>query len=140
MIDRRGYGDQRFGRLKVFGALALVAFAVTLAMIIGNRLSNEALSVLAGAVCGVGAAIPTSLIILSVSRRREGPRERRVLQATRQPAAYPPVVVVAPPATQHQPGGWNALPPSLGAPAGRHFTVVGGSPIDQEVMADERGY
>lgn len=140
MIDSRGHGDQRFGRLKVLGALVLVAFAVTLAMIIGNRLSNEALSVLAGAVCGVGAAIPTSLIILSVSRRRNEPRERPVPQASRRAGAYPPVVVVAPAATQHQPGGWNALAPSLGVPAGRHFTVVGGSPMDQEVMVDEHGY
>ena len=140
MIDSRGYHDDRWGRLKVIGALLLVAFGVTLAMIIGNRLSNEALSVLAGAVCGVGAAIPTSLIILSVNRRREEPRDRPLPQEPRQSGTYPPIVVVAPPATQHQSSGWNALPLSLGAPAGRHFTVVGGLPVDQEVLVDERGY
>jgi hypothetical protein len=140
MIDGGSYGDRWAGRLKAFGALVLIALAVAFAMVVGNRLSDEALSVLAGAVCGVGAAIPTSLIILSATRRHNRPHERPAPQATRQTAACPPVVVVAPQATQQHPGGWTALPSPLSGPATRRFTVVGGSPIDQEVMADERGY
>jgi len=51
---------------------------VKLAVLLGNRL-NEALAVLTGAVCGVGAAIPTSLIVVAVSQqRRNGENERRV--------------------------------------------------------------
>ena len=40
-------------RLKIFAGLAATVFSVTLAVVIGNRLSDEALAVLAGAVCGV---------------------------------------------------------------------------------------
>jgi hypothetical protein len=122
-------------RLKIFAGLVAMGFAVTLAAIVGSRLSDEALAVLAGAVCGVGAAIPTSLLIVAVSRRRE---ERHVQPLSMPQGPYPPVVVVAPPSVQQQPGGWNTLPPSLTAPMQRQFTVVGGAQGDAEVMFDER--
>ena len=111
-----------WGRMKIFAGLVTMAFAVTLAVIVGSRLSDEALAVLAGAVCGVGAAIPTSLLIVAVSRRRD---ERRAQPPAQQQATYPPVVVVAPPGGQRRPGDWNALLPSLAAPVQRHFNVVG---------------
>ncbi len=122
-------------RVKIFAGLVAMAFAVTLAVIVGSRLSDEALAVLAGAVCGVGAAIPTSLLIVAVSRRQD---ERRVQPPAPQAGPYPPVVVVAPPGGQQRPNDWNMLPPSLAAPAQRHFTVVGGEPVDAEVMSYER--
>jgi hypothetical protein len=120
--------------LRVFAGLLVTGFTVTLAVIVGNRLSDEALAVLAGAVCGVGAAIPTSLLIVAVSRRRDrGPEPRR--QQSVAQGAYPPVVVVTPPGGQGRSGGWNALPPSVSSslqpPMERHFTVVGGSPADE---------
>jgi hypothetical protein len=124
----RGRG---WGHMRVFAGLVTMAFAVTLAVVVGRRLSDEALAVLAGAVCGVGAAIPTSLLIVAVSRRRD---ERRVQPPVSQQGPYPPVVVVAPPGGQQRPSGWNALPPSLAAPMQRHFTVVGDAPVDAEVM------
>ena len=128
----RGRG---WGRVRIFAGLVMMAFAVTLAVVVGSRLSDEALAVLAGAVCGVGAAIPTSLLIVAVSRRRD---ERRVQPPVPQQGLYPPVVVVAPPGGQQWPNGWNALPPSLAAPMQRHFTVVGGAPVDAEVMTHGR--
>lgn len=122
-------GNRDIGkRLKVFAGLAVAVFATTLAIVVGNRLSDEALAVLAGAVCGVGAALPTSLLIVSVSRRRD---ETRVQPPTQ--GVYPPVIVVTPPGSQQRSDGWNALPPSLSAPVQRQFTVVGGTPIDTEV-------
>jgi len=126
----------RWSRLKLLAGMGAMVFAVTLAVVVGNRLSDEALAVLAGAVCGVGAAIPTSLLIISVSRRRD---EQRVQPPASQ-AAYPPVVVVAPPAGQPRHGAWNALPPSLAAPMQRDFTVVGGTSMsaDAEVLSNER--
>jgi hypothetical protein len=117
-------------RLRVLVGLAVMMFAVTLAVIVGSRLSDEALAVLAGAACGVGAAIPTSLLVIAVSRRRDEPR---VQQAVSQ-GPYPPVIVVTPPGGQQRPGGWNALPSSLSAPVERHFTVVGGAAADAEVV------
>ena len=132
-MDRGGRGN----RLKIFAGLVTMAFAVTLAVIVGNRLSDEALAVLSGAVCGVGAAIPTSLLIVAVSRRRD---ERRAAAPAPQPSPYPPIVVVAPPGGQQRPSDWNALPPSLSAPGRRHFNVVGEEPFDAEVMRHERYY
>ncbi len=128
-------------RLKIFAGLAAMAFAVTLAVIIGNRLSDEALAVLAGAVCGVGAAIPTSLLIVAVTRRRDEVRAPRT-PAPQYQGSYPPVVVVTPPGGQQGAGAWNALPPSLNAPPlsapQRHFTLVGGSPVEPETTVYHR--
>ncbi|HEY72068.1 MAG: hypothetical protein B6I35_01400 [Anaerolineaceae bacterium 4572_32.2] len=119
-----------WNRLKVFVGLAALVFAVTLAVVIGNRLSDEALAVLAGAVCGVGAAIPTSLLIVAVSRKRDGETKEQARIAMPPQGAYPPVIVVAPPGGQQRANGWNMLPPSLSAPMQRNFTVVGGTPVD----------
>ena len=123
-------------RLQIFAGLAATAFAVTLAVIIGNRLSDEALAVLAGAVCGVGAAIPTSLLVVAVTRRRDEARAPTTMVAPQ--SSYPPVVVVAPPGGQQGANGWNALPPSFNAPIQRHFTVVGGSQVDTEAAVYPR--
>jgi len=145
-MDERRNRNSGWSRLKMFAGLVVMAFAVTLAVIVGNRLSDEALAVLAGAVCGVGAAIPTSLLIVAVTRRRDEQRyfgepfgcaqdrPSRAIQPSVPQGVYPPVVVVAPPGGQQHPGAWNALPPSLTIPMQRHFTVVGGSPVDTEVM------
>ena len=123
-------------RLKIFAGLATTAFAVTLAVLIGNRLSDQALAVLAGAVCGVGAAIPTSLLVVAVSRWRDGPRAPPMAPVPQNP--YPPVVVVAPPGGQPGSTAWNTLPPSFNTPVQRHFTVVGGSSVDGEMVAHNR--
>jgi len=123
--------------LKVFAGLVVVAFAMTLAAVIGNRLSDQALAVLAGAVCGVGAAIPTSLLIVAVSRRRQD-EQRAQPPAVYPQGAYPPVVVVTPQGGQQRYDGWNGLPPSLAAPMQRNFTVVGGTPANTEVNEYER--
>ena len=75
--------------MKKVAIIALIAFAVTLAVIIGQRMSTEAMAVVVGVACGVVASIPTSLLILAVSNRR-GERE------VRQRRDYPPVVIVNP--------------------------------------------
>lgn len=121
-----------WNRLKLFVGLVTLAFAVTLAVLIANRLSDESLAVLAGAACGVGAAIPTSLLVVAVSQKRDGRNEERVQPSVSPQGAYPPVVVVAPSGAQQRFDGWNALPPSLSAPMQRTFTVVGGAPADTE--------
>jgi len=123
-------------RLRVFAGLAVTAFAVTLAVIVGNRLSDEALAVLAGAVCGVGAAIPTSLLIVAVSRQREG-QAHPAMPMSASGGPYPPVVVIAPPGGQRASDAWNTLPSVLGEPQQRHFTVVGGTlPQGEAVVYD----
>jgi hypothetical protein len=143
--DRQEERVSRWGRLKAFAGLVTVALVVTLGLVVGNRLSDEALGVLAGAVCGVGAAIPTTLIVVAVTRRRDGPEPRRMPGQSQgdwsRPNPYPPVVIVSPPAGQQRSyQNWNALPPSLSAPMERNFTVVGGASVGREGVRydDER--
>jgi hypothetical protein len=138
-MEEQGRRNRGGWRLKIVGGLVAVAFAVTLAIIVGNRLSDESLAVLAGAVCGVGAAIPTSLLIVAVTRRRD---ETRTMQQPGAPygqyGQYPPVVVVTAPGTQQQAGGWNALPSSMATlPMERHFTVVGSPEFGKEASGRE---
>ena len=133
MNDVRNQNHDR-NRLYILAGLVVTAFGVTLALIIGNRLSDEALAVLAGAVCGVGAAIPTSLVVVAVSRRDES-RARPSVPSPYQ-GSYPPVVVIAPPGVQQQrTNAWNGLPPSFNTPTQRQFTVVGGAPAEGERVA-----
>ena len=72
--------------MKKLVAVILVAFAVTLAVVVGNRMSTDAMAVVIGIVCGVGASIPTSLLIMAVTSRRETREERGQ-------ASFPPVVI-----------------------------------------------
>ncbi len=114
--------------LKTIGAITAAAFAITLAVLIGDRLSTEAMAVLAGAVCGVGAAIPTSLLIIAVTQR--------IRQAEPTPAPRPqftqPTMMMIPPMPIQQPPA--APPPATwkAAPIGRHFTVVGDAGMGEE--------
>lgn len=130
--------SRRWGRLKTFIGVFGAAFAVTLALVVGYRLSAGALGVLAGAVCGVAAAIPTSVIVVAVTRRRDGSQPahyRNVPQQGLNDGSYSPVIVVSPHGA-HQGGyftGYGA-PPSLSAPIERDFRVVGGAAIDGEGM------
>lgn len=118
------------------------AFAVTLAVIIGQRLSAEAMAVTVGVVAGVAASIPTSLIVVWFATRtvlatREMPRP--VAAPTPQPE---PRVVMMPQAAQfgmpmaQNYAGFPAqayMPPTmpqLQMPAQfapRQFNVIGGS-------------
>jgi len=115
-------GSRLAGRLRIFAGVVAITFTVTLAVLISQRLSDEAMAVLAGAVCGVGASIPTSLLVVWVTRRRQEQQTSRPL-----PGVYPPVIVVQPPP---QPGVINPQPSAYLAPymppAQREFTVVGG--------------
>ena len=115
--------------MKKVAILALVAFAITLAVIIGKRMSTDAMAVVIGVGCGVVASIPTSLLILAVTNRRE---ERQV---HRQPN-YPPVVIVNPGSNQPR---YLQQPPfqtPLSQGQERQFRVIG----DEDVVLDERRY
>jgi len=117
-------GSRQGGRTRLFLGAVVIAFVVTLAVIIGQRLSDQAVAVLAGAVCGVGASIPTSLLIAWVTRRRHEARPVQPQQST-----YPPVVVIQSPPHAGQPalpqGGY--MPPYVQPtpPTPREFTIVG---------------
>ena len=120
--------------------LGVVAFAVTLAVYVGTHLSNEAMTVLTGAACGMGAVLPAVIIgALSLSRRRDA--DRAVPPSPRLPAIapyaasqYPPVIVIASPnALPAGAGGWQGMyPQEFNAPVGaRQFSVIGEEGVGQ---------
>ncbi len=85
--------------------LGLIAFGVTLAVIVGRRLSAESMAVIVGVVAGVAASIPTSLIVVWVAARpAPGSRPAPAPVESAAPAGQPRIVVVQPsPAAQPLP-------------------------------------
>ena len=111
--------------------LGLLAGIVTLAIIIGERMSTDAMAVMVGVVFGVAASIPTSLLIALAARgsRRPEPPYRRDDYQPSPPA--PQIYVVNPghaapglpgpaqPALPQPPGGYYMAEPA------RRYKVVG---------------
>jgi hypothetical protein len=137
--------------IRQFLYLCLLAFVVTLSMIIGWRLSDQAMAVIVGVVAGVAASIPTSLLVVwAVLRARAAGGLAEGALADQPAAANPPAasaqprvifVHAAPAAAPTAP----ALPPGQGSytvlsayaapePTAfnglplepRHFTILGG--------------
>jgi hypothetical protein len=110
---------------------------VALAAIVGNRLSNDALAVVVGAVCGISASIPVTIGLVIAASRNWG-REENVRDAERgydygsnRYALQPPMVIFAPPQPAQLPYGFPQgqyvapmSAPALGAP--REFKIIGG--------------
>jgi len=109
-------------------AAIVLAFAVTLAVVVGNRMSTEAMAVVVGVVCGVAAGIPMSMLLLLIlNRRSQAVEEPSYGPVGSRQGAYPPVVVIQ--------GGSTApnglMPPYYSSqwptqePAQRRFHIVG---------------
>ena len=125
-------------------ALSIIAAGVTLAIVIGQRMSTDAMAVVVGVVFGVAASIPTSLLIVAATRgRRDESRysstaTRSIGPDPRLPAVAPQIYVISP-SMQHPgqaavpwqiPGGMlPQLPPpqngTFSADSSRRFKVVG---------------
>jgi hypothetical protein len=110
----------------VIVALAITAFAVTLAVMIVNRLSDQQVAVLTGAVCGAGLALPLGLAIGAYAATS------RPARRPEQPA--PPIIYMTPPPAPVAP---PAPPRSIEmgdypAPARRAFNVIGDSDFAEE--------
>ena len=110
--------------IKAILGIFTFTLAIALAVLIGDRLSIEAMAVLAGAVCGVGAAIPTSLLIIAVTQQRAR-QYTKTTPAPQQPQYTPPIVMMTPP-VQIQPAT-PTPPPAIweDTPIQRRFHVVG---------------
>ena len=108
--------------------LTMLTFTITLAIVVGNRMSAEAMAVVVGMVCGVAAGIPTGLLFLFALCRHDRRRQEwEQGQAVRN--GYPPVVVFQGGTPQVLPAGpqaghWLAQAP--GPPVQRVFHLVGG--------------
>jgi hypothetical protein len=116
----------------VLGLILVIALAI----VVGKRMSSEAMAVVVGVVCGVAASIPTAVLLLVGLSRRDRQRMEEPDAHYRQ-GSYPPVVVIQggapqalPPALQS--GYWPSAPPD--ASRQREFNLVG----DGEYWHEER--
>ncbi len=110
--------------LRWSGVWGVAAFGATLAVIVGVRLDQAALAAMVGVICGVGTSIPTSLLIVSLLRRKE---ERQGARSRGQAINHsPPVVVIAAPAGSQlrQPMTWSDEHITA-MPAQRQFSIIG---------------
>jgi hypothetical protein len=80
--------------VKRVATLLALAFVIALAVVVGTRLSSDAIAVLVGVVAGVAASIPTALILIVVTRRDDADEEEAYYDERRRES--PPVIVVAP--------------------------------------------
>jgi hypothetical protein len=110
--------------------LVSLGFAVTLAVVVGKRMSTEAMAVVVGVICGVAAGIPMSLLIMLIvnrSRQQPCPDEWAGAQVGNRPGTYPPVVVIqggtAAPSGLLSP--YYPIPAPTQQPVQRQFRIVG---------------
>lgn len=118
--------------------LILLGFGVALAIVIGQRMSTDAMAVVIGVAVGVAASVPTSLLLIALLRkerqsfRQEQPRDMPYGAYAGYPQALPqqPNIIVLDPSQLA--GMRNAqmqtpLPPPEYAPDGgmRRLRVVG---------------
>lgn len=109
---------------KVLVAVVSIVFAVTLAVVVGNRMSAEAMAVVVGVACGVIAAIPMSVLMLVVTQRMRA-REEYGEDHSRQ-REYPPVIVIqggTPAPREMFPSAY--VPPMVEHGAPRDFRMIG---------------
>ena len=109
----------------------MLAFGVTLAAIVGQRMSADAMAVVIGVAVGVAASVPTSLLLVALLRRE------RVGAWRAEPPAAPaaqlpaPTVIVLNPAdllgARRAPPYVPLPPPELSAADGgmRRLRIVG---------------
>lgn len=112
--------------MKKLLGLAIIAAGVTLAVIIGQRMSTDAMAVAIGVVFGVAASIPTSLLIVAATRgRREEVSYRRPDFPPPSVQAPPPQIYIVSPnggTTQQAPWLPGGIPAQLPLPPGGYYT------------------
>lgn len=114
--------------------VASTAFAMTLGVVVGQRLSTETMAVLLGVLAGALASIPTSLLVMWIAARHwlrpppappAPPAEPRIVVV---PNFQPPPTAPAPPAYREPPRDLPTMP--LPESSGRRFTIIGGEDDD----------
>ncbi len=77
--------------------LILLGFGVALAIVIGQRMSTDAMAVVIGVAVGVAASVPTSLLLVALLRKERGSYERR-MEPPREMGygPYPPALMQQP--------------------------------------------
>jgi hypothetical protein len=141
-MDQSSGGGLEIGGGPGLKQAALVLGAVfvgVLAIVVAKEMSAEAMAVVVGVICGVAAAIPTSLLLLVVLTRSERRRYDREDHQKSQ-GQYPPVVVIQGGSPQGLPPGhagdyWprpEPWPPAQAPMDSRQWHVVGGEELLDE--------
>jgi hypothetical protein len=118
-------------------ALALVGvFVLALAVVVAKRLSADAMAVVVGIVCGIGASIPTGLLMLYVLNKRDADAAQRQQEQQRPASVAPTVMIIGPPAGMQQPYwgqpmGAPYFPQQMSPGAQRQFQLLGGEGYDE---------
>lgn len=107
---------------------AMLGFGIALALIIGQRMSTDAMAVVIGVVVGVASSVPTSILLMALLRR-----ERAGMSAGRQEPPQqlqPPNFIVLNPmdlmSARNQQPQVPLLPPEYRMDGGmRRLRVVG---------------
>jgi hypothetical protein len=112
--------------MKKFLFVAGTVFSVAFAVVVGTRMSPDAMAVIIGIICGVLASIPTSVLMVWVLRQRDKHLETQFAQGGRF-GQYPPVVVVNGQGTNGYGNSYMAppLPPTTIPSGPRDFKVIG---------------
>jgi hypothetical protein len=116
-------------RARLLLLFPLTAFAITLGIVVGQRLSQEAMVVLVGVVAGVAASIPTSLLTIWLVTRSQMPN---VTVSAPMPQPAPPaeprvIVVQSPPAASPHPASAFPTSPFPEPIRERQFNIIGGA-------------
>ena len=122
-LEREEINAARGNGVRQLIVLLAIAFVITLGVVVGTRMSSDAIAVLVGVVAGVAASIPTALLLMVVTRRRE----QEVEPYDEPVRSQPPVIVVAPGATPQPQLPYPLAYPYQGpTPSrGRQFRVMG---------------
>lgn len=107
-----------------------IVFAATLAYVVGNRLSNEAIAVVVGALCGISASIPISIALFIAASRNWGRVDETSSrhETPEPPRTYaPPMMIFAPPQppAAYPPQQLYFPSPMNDAPRPREFKIIG---------------
>jgi hypothetical protein len=136
--------------LKTTLLLGVIAFAIALAVILGNKMSDPVASVLTGLIAGVAASIPTSFVLVALlrARQRREPASPTIApsmgvpRATQVPRAQPlvpqergngmslpqgtaPVIVVTPGSAYSLPNAVYSDTMPVLTPVRREFQMIG---------------
>jgi hypothetical protein len=111
-------------RTRYLLVLPLSVFAITLGIVVGERMSHEAMIVVIGVVAGIAASLPTSLLTVWLVSRRQTPPVATPTPAPRPaPAEEPRIIVVQAPAAAPNSTATSTYPDLAHEP--RYFNIIG---------------
>ena len=119
--------------------LAVAALAIAFAVLVVERLDDQALALLTGAACGVTAGVPMTAVIFWITQRQKiesASAQREPPPPPPREPPSPPFIVVQPPPQAASPmpaqawqQGYPPLPP---ARPERDFNIIGEDEEDED--------